>query len=207
MRTIIGSAAFLLMIATPTLGAGASSVPSALYQCIAKDAVSLKGDGTLGRDSATGPWRKQNDNIIVDTTTGAMRFGDAKSETWKIVQKGDPKNDFVAAPHLDPAVAVTDFIRIRAWAQLRTVLFMRYGLSMVITGTCKPMPHRPDRPTMRVWLPHPLSKTVHQRHLTPSGQPFDPDKAATRLSREQFDQSGDRIQDMFVAANDRHLRS
>src|SRR4051794_22161951 len=99
------------MTTTPTLATG-------LYRRHARDAISLEDGGTLGRDRATEFWREQNDNIIVDTATGAMRFGDNNPQAWKIVQKGGPTDDFVAVPHLDPAIAATDFIRVRAWTEL-----------------------------------------------------------------------------------------
>src|SRR5205809_900631 len=109
---------------TPGFAAG-------LYRCHAKDAVSLEDDGTLGRDKATEFWRKMSENIIVDTATGAIRYGD-NLQTWNVVQKGGPASDFVAVPSLNPAQAATDFLRLRAWKEMKTVLFVRYGLSMMI---------------------------------------------------------------------------
>src|SRR5215207_2285619 len=122
----------LLALTDPTLGAG-------LYRCHAKDAVSLADDGTLGRNKVTEYWRQVSEDVIVDTTTGAIRFGDADPQTWKIVQNGDFSNDFVAVPQFTPAPAPSDTIRVRAWQDMKTVLFIRYGLLMMVTGTCEPI--------------------------------------------------------------------
>jgi hypothetical protein len=77
--------------------------------------------------------------MIVDTATGAIRFGDDDPQSWSVVQEGGPVSDFVAVPRPDPAVAATDFIRLRAWREMKTALFIKYGLSMVITGVCEPI--------------------------------------------------------------------
>src|SRR3954466_2336194 len=46
-----------------------------LYRCQEKDAVSLKDDGTLGRDKRWPSMRKRFENIIVDTATGTVHLG------------------------------------------------------------------------------------------------------------------------------------
>jgi|SRR3954451_5363080 hypothetical protein len=81
MRTMIGLTALLLVITTPTLGAG-------LYRCQEKDAVSLKDDGTLGRDKRWPSMRKRYENIIVDTATGTVHLGNDTPETWTVLGKG-----------------------------------------------------------------------------------------------------------------------
>jgi hypothetical protein len=44
-----------------------------------------------------------------------------------------------AVPHHDPDQAASDIIRIRAWEDMKDVLFIWYGLSSVVTGTCEPI--------------------------------------------------------------------
>ena len=134
LMTIVAGLAAMgwLALTDPTLGAG-------LYRCHAKDAVSLADDGTLGRSKVTEYWRQVSEDVVVDTTTGAIRFGDADPQTWKIVQNGDFSNDFVAVPQFTPTQAPSDTIRVRAWQDMKTVLFIRYGLLMMVTGTCEPI--------------------------------------------------------------------
>src|SRR3982751_7082364 len=109
MRTMIGLTALLLVITTPTLGAG-------LYRCQEKDAVSLKDDGTLGRDKRWPSMRKRYENIIVDTATGMVHLGNDAPQTWTILGHGGP-----------------DIIRIRAWRDMKDLLFIWTGLSSVVT--------------------------------------------------------------------------
>ena len=118
MRTMIGLTALLLVITTPTLGAG-------LCRCQEKDAVSLKDDGTLGRDKRWPSMHKRYETIIVDTATGTVGLGNDTPQTWTILGNGGPDDDFVVAvPHHDPNQAASDIIRIRAWTGMETVLFM-----------------------------------------------------------------------------------
>jgi hypothetical protein len=123
----------------------ASHAASSLYRCEAKDAVSLGSDGRIERGVATAYWQQQYANFIVDTATGAIRFGSAKPDQWLVVQQGGPANDFVAVPNVAGgqrlvAAAATDFIRVRAWSEMKgKVLFIKYQLSQMITGTCDPI--------------------------------------------------------------------
>ena len=81
MRTMIGLTALLLvMTTTPTLAAG-------LYQCQEKDAVSLKDDGTLGRDKRWPSMHKRYESITVDTATGTVGLGNDTPETWTVLGK------------------------------------------------------------------------------------------------------------------------
>jgi hypothetical protein len=99
MRTMIGLTALLLVITTPTLGAG-------LYRCQEKDAVSLKDDGTLGRDKRWPSMRKRYENITVDTATGNYPGGGSASAGAQalIVLSTVPK---LLAPVSRRAVATT----------------------------------------------------------------------------------------------------
>src|SRR3954447_3578055 len=135
MRTMmIRSAALLLvMMTTPTLATG-------LYRCHAKDAVSLKDDGTLGRDKRWPSMHKRYETIIVDTATGTVHLGNDAPQTWTILGHGGPDDDFVvAAVAHDSNQAASDIIRIRAWRDMKDVLFIWIGLSSVVTGTCEPI--------------------------------------------------------------------
>jgi len=109
-----------------------------LFRCEAKDAVVLGADGRIERTVATEYWRESHNNMIVDTSTGAIRYPEkAEPDRWEIVQAGNASNDFVVVPNPAPSMAATDFLRVRAWAEMKgTVLFIKYGLSMMITGTC-----------------------------------------------------------------------
>jgi hypothetical protein len=133
MRTMMGLTALLVMMTTPTLA-------TELYRCHAKDAVSLEDDGTLGRDKRWPSMHKRYETIIVDTATGTVRLGNDTPQTWTVLGNGGPDEDFVvaAAPH-DPSQAASDIIRIRAWKDMKDVLFIWYGLSSVVTGTCEPI--------------------------------------------------------------------
>ena len=133
MRTMMALTALLVITTTPTLATG-------LYRCEEKDAVLLKDDGTLGRDKRWPSMHKRYETIIVDTATGTVHLGNDAPQTWTVLGHGGPDDDFVvaAAPH-DPNQAASDIIRIRAWRDMKDVLFVWYGLSMVITGTCEPI--------------------------------------------------------------------
>ena len=134
MRTMIGLTALLLVMTTPALSTG-------LYRCQEKDAVSLKDDGTLGRDKRWPSMHKRYESFIVDTATGTVRLGNDAPQTWTVLGKGEPDNDFVVAavPHHAPDQTASDIIRIRAWKDMKDVLFIWYGLSSVVTGTCEPI--------------------------------------------------------------------
>ena len=126
-------------IATASMALTGSAISAALYRCHVKDAVAIQDDGTLGRNGTTEIWRKALDDFIVDTSTGVIRFS-LYMEKWEIVQKGSGVDDFVAVPSLAPASAATDFIRIRAWGGKKSVLFIKFGLSQMFSGTCESIP-------------------------------------------------------------------
>src|SRR3954453_19333467 len=109
MRTVTRLAALMVMMTTPTLAAG-------LYRCEEKDAVSLRDDGTLGRDKRWSSMHKRYESITVDTATGTVHLGNDAPQTWTVLGKGGPDDDFVVAvPQHDPNQAASDIIRIRAW--------------------------------------------------------------------------------------------
>ena len=133
MRTMTGLTALLVMMTTPTLATGS-------YRCQEKDAVSLRDDGTLGRDKRWSSMHKRYESITVDTATGTVHLGNDAPQTWTILGHGGPDDDFVVAvPHHDPSQAASDIIRIRAWRDMKDVLFIWTGLSSVVSGTCEPI--------------------------------------------------------------------
>jgi hypothetical protein len=97
-----------------------------IYRCIAKDAIRLQDDGGLGGRELS---RKTHafffSPFMIDTLTGAISYSVGTRLIWRIIQKGDDKNDHVLTPpspvYGEPetilASAATDFIRVRDWAR------------------------------------------------------------------------------------------
>ena len=152
VKAIAVWAAFLaLLIPLPTFAAD-------LLRCQAKDAISLQKDGTLRKDS--GAELASNDNYIVDISTGVVRVSNPSPSMmsirlspaqWFVAQEGNDLNDTVLVPR-NPTMssvstfarddlrdAATDFIRIRQWKGQSTILFIRYALSTMVSGTCEPI--------------------------------------------------------------------
>lgn len=145
LRVCVAAAALLASATTATA--------ESLLRCQPKDAVALEEDGTLQRNFAAD--REMEDVWIVDITTGAIRISNGQNSIgpvhYTVIQRGDSRNDTVLArlglrttnlDKLDVADAVTDFIRIRQWsfeAERPAVRFIRYHLSLVVSGTCEPI--------------------------------------------------------------------
>jgi hypothetical protein len=85
---------------------------------------------------------------MIDTLTGAISYSVGTRLIWRIIQKGDDKNDHVLTPpspvYGEPetilASAATDFIRVRDWASQSRVTFVAFSLSTFVTGTCEVVP-------------------------------------------------------------------
>jgi hypothetical protein len=130
-----------LIIAPPK---SAVAVEGALYRCQAQDAVALGKDGTFERNEVAAFWRNIQGSFVVDTNTGVIR-DKAGHHRWAVVQRGPTDNDFVAVPNdwgsaeRRMAIAGRDFLllRVRAWVDPTKVLFMRFSLSMLFSGTCE----------------------------------------------------------------------
>jgi hypothetical protein len=133
--------ALLILNLTPAMSAD-------LLHCTAKDAMALQQDGTLAKDTGTKFW--ESDIYIIDTATGAVRMGNQPPVQWIVAQKGNDSNDTILVPPRDPdeqsnfgvedlADAATDFIRIRQWKDSNAILFIRYGLDTIVSGTCVPI--------------------------------------------------------------------
>ena len=129
---------------------------TSLLRCQAKDAVGLEDNGTLSKDMRL--LKGLGDSWLTDTETGMVRTGGVTGVPvvwpvhWIVVQEGNDSNDTVlvltrqrhpgAATDFsrdDLKDAATDFIRIRRWKGQSTILFTRFGLSTLVSGTCEPV--------------------------------------------------------------------
>ena len=60
--------AISVLLATLTLQSATAQInESKTYRCLAKDAVSLEGNGTLGKSAGAEEYRKRVDGMIIDT--------------------------------------------------------------------------------------------------------------------------------------------
>ena len=122
-----------------------------IYRCIAKDAITLQDDGSLGgREFSKKARSSYFRPFMIDTLTGAISYSDGTRVIWRIIQKGNSENDHVLTdPHpLIPenperaalAGAATDFIRLRDWPENPRVTFLAFSLSTFVSGTCEVVP-------------------------------------------------------------------
>jgi hypothetical protein len=144
--TLVGCA-----LTFPALGA------KTLLRCTVNDAVTLQDDGTLSRDDNIAKGAKTGDYII-NVTTGAVKFCMPASDycvdnyngPWIIARQGGAGNDTVlvtsapiASVRENPAIALvyaaTDFIRIGQWKGQPKILFQRFTISTLASGTCRPV--------------------------------------------------------------------
>jgi hypothetical protein len=139
---------FLLAVLTLDLGVAlAENDNSTPYRCTAKDAVTIRDDGTFDKDPIAEARRKYYDKIVINPLTGAVTHpNDGSRENWRAIQEPGT-NDYVLIPEKipdvslraqrDAATAVTDFIRIRAGDNQPQVTFIAFSLSNLVTGTCE----------------------------------------------------------------------
>ena len=120
---------------------------STAYRCTAKDAVTIRDDGTFDKDPIAEARRKYYDKIVINPLTGAITHpNDGSRENWRAIQEAGT-NDYVLIPEKisgvslraqkDVATAVTDFIRVRAGTNEPQVTFIAFSLSNLVTGTCE----------------------------------------------------------------------
>jgi hypothetical protein len=135
------NAALILAVAL-VVASSATASATALYRCTLEQGLSLNNDGRFEANKATEFWRGGYSPLIVDTASGTVRFGSAAPVSWTIFQRGDGEasNDWIIAPPVGDVrltkVAITDFIRIRAWKESpRPIIFM-IRLTMMFSGTC-----------------------------------------------------------------------
>ncbi len=139
---------FLLAMLTLDLGValGQNDTRTA-YRCTAKDAVTIRDDGTFDKDPIAEARRKYYDKIVINPLTGAITHpNDGSRENWRAIQQAGT-NDYVLIPEKisdvslraqkDVATAVTDFIRVRAGLNEPQVTFIAFSLSSLVTGTCE----------------------------------------------------------------------
>lgn len=115
------------------------------YRCTAKDAISLQGNGTMGKnDPAADARRKHFDSMTIDVLSGAISYGSAGIRERRAVQELD-EDDHVLIPRTSfiqrkksAAIAATDFIRVRSSPRESQVTFVAFSLAAVVTGTCEP---------------------------------------------------------------------
>jgi hypothetical protein len=139
---------FLLAMLTLDLGVTlAQNNNSTAYRCTAKDAVTIRDDGTFDKDPIAEARRKYYDKIVINPLTGAITHpNDGSRENWRAIQEAGT-NDYVLIPEKisdvslraqkDVATAVTDFIRVRAGTNEPQVTFLAFSLSNLVTGTCE----------------------------------------------------------------------
>lgn len=139
---------FLLAMLTLDLGVAlAQNNNSTAYRCTAKDAVTIRDDGTFDKDPIAEARRKYYDKIVINPLTGAITHpNDGSRENWRAIQEAGT-NDYVLIPEKisgvslraqkDVATAVTDFIRVRAGTNEPQVTFIAFSLSNLVTGTCE----------------------------------------------------------------------
>lgn len=139
---------FLLAMLTLDLGVAlAQNNNSTAYRCTAKDAVTIRDDGTFDKDPIAEARRKYYDKIVINPLTGAITHpNDGSRENWRAIQEAGT-NDYVLIPEKisdvslraqkDVATAVTDFIRVRAGTNEPQVTFIAFSLSSLVTGTCE----------------------------------------------------------------------
>jgi hypothetical protein len=117
------------------------------YKCTAKDAVTIRDDGTFDKDPIAEARRKYYDGIVINPLTGAITLpSDGNRENWRAIQEAST-NDYVLIPERipnvslraqkDAAMAATDFIRVRVGSNEPQVTFIAFSLSNLVTGTCE----------------------------------------------------------------------
>lgn len=141
----LAAAGTAFLLAVPAFGY------ETLLRCSVNDAVSLQDDGSLSRDDNAARTAR-GDDYIVDLTTGAVRlclraedYCESLTAPWIVVNRGNSANDAVLVPpgpsgeEYELSWAATDFIRIRQWTGHGAILFLRYSLSTLASGTCGPL--------------------------------------------------------------------
>jgi hypothetical protein len=120
---------------------------SKTYQCTAKDAVTIRDDGTFDKDPIAEVRRKYYDRIVINPLTGTITHpSDGSRENWRAIREAST-DDYVLIPEKIPdvslraqkaaATAVTDFIRVRAGTNEAKVTFIAFSLSNLVIGTCE----------------------------------------------------------------------
>ena len=108
---------------------GPAHTQGELYRCEARDAFTVER-GQLQRGSAATALRAAIDPLLVDTDTGAVRFGGTQLHQWSIEQRGGASSDFVAE-----GGNASDGLWIRVWETPASFVLVQNSTN-VVTGTC-----------------------------------------------------------------------
>lgn len=138
----------LVLFAVLTLDLGTAlgqNDASKAYRCTAKDAVTIRDDGTFDKDPIAEARRKYYDGIVINPLTGAITHpSDGSRENWRAIREASTE-DYVFIPEKipdislraqkDAATAATDFIRVHT--NEPQVTFIAFSLSNLVIGTCE----------------------------------------------------------------------
>ena len=139
-----------VLFAVPALPFGATFAReeiSKTYRCIAKDAVSIREDGTLNKEVGE-KIIEAFDKIVIDVSNGHITFPNSgKREEWIVGKTSVDDNDYVLFPSLSRRItkkavadAATRFIRLRVTNDKQQARFMAFTLSYLATGICTILP-------------------------------------------------------------------
>jgi hypothetical protein len=84
---------------------GLAIAASETFVCSIDDAVFSDG-GKFGRTESSEFWRDTLKQVIVDTNSGLVGFGQRRREAWSIVQTGSGVSDFIARSGADGEVRI-----------------------------------------------------------------------------------------------------
>jgi hypothetical protein len=134
MLRLISAIACLTVFADPANAAQT-------FQCTTRDVVTVE-NGAFVRNSTARQFGDTYKTIVVDTRSGAIKFGVLETKDWIILQaKVDGDWDFVATSADTRNVRViADTIRLRVprGGDSEPVQFLYiYGGSWMLTGTCE----------------------------------------------------------------------
>jgi hypothetical protein len=112
-----------------------------IFECNLADAVTVE-EGAFEKEGYAKKLPELYNPIIIDTATGAARFGTSNAvRKWHVVQQGSTHNHWVVSSHHESLrQGVTDFLRIVAPNELNnhknyTIMFV--GMTTIGVGTCQ----------------------------------------------------------------------
>ncbi len=128
-RQLIPGALTIGVFAAAAALPGAPRAEGELYRCEARDAFTIER-GVQQRGSAATALRAAIDPLLVDTHTGAVRFGATQLNQWSVQQRGGPASDFVAE-----GGTAADGLWIRVWEKPSSFVLVQNSTN-VVTGIC-----------------------------------------------------------------------
>lgn len=114
-----------------------------LLECTASDVVTLSDHGTLVDQGGVVAYASNAySHIIVDLSTGAVRFDGQPPTTWTVLRRGDADRGFDTVLVAVPNRPQDFFIRVRTWQPLgegniAPNRFFLIETATVVTGTCE----------------------------------------------------------------------